>query len=97
MTVDLDYLNIGCGTHFDERWTNIDFVSQDSNVICHDLSKGIPFPDKSFPVVYASHVLEHFSPSDGKILLNECYRVLKKRRNPSFSSPDLEKIIQVTY
>lgn len=94
MTLDLDYLNIGCGAHFNKRWTNIDFVSQDSNVICHDLSKGIPFPDKSFSVVYASHVLEHFSPSDGKILLNECYRVLKKGGTLRLAVPDLEKIIR---
>lgn len=93
MTTKLPYLNVGCGFSFHEDWTNIDFVSTGEGVIAHNLLKGIPFPDSTFEVVYHSHVLEHFSQTDGKKFISECYRVLKNGGILRIAIPDLEKII----
>lgn len=90
----LPYLNIGCGTHFDPSWTNIDFKKTDISVIGHNLLKGIPFPDNSFELVYHSHVLEHFTKPDGVYLMEECFRVLKPNGIIRIAIPDLEQIIR---
>jgi predicted SAM-dependent methyltransferase len=86
-------LNLGCGYNFHPEWVNIDFQSTGKGVIAHNLLLGIPFPDNSFDVIYHSHVLEHFSESEGKKLINECFRVLKKGGIIRIAVPDLEKIV----
>ncbi|MCS7029371.1 MAG: methyltransferase domain-containing protein [Bacteroidia bacterium] len=45
-------------------------------------------------VVYHSHVLEHFSKSDGKKFLQECYRVLKPNGIIRIDILDLERIVK---
>lgn len=85
-------LNLGCGNRFHSFWTNVDFVSNNKNVIAHNLLRGIPFADNLFDVVYHSHVLEHFSKADGELFLNECYRVLKPAGIIRVAVPDLEQI-----
>ncbi len=85
-------LNLGCGTQFHPDWTNIDFISTGEGVLAHNLLKGIPYPDSFFDGVYHSHLLEHFSKSDGANLINECYRVLKPNGIIRIAIPDLEQI-----
>jgi SAM-dependent methyltransferase len=88
----MKYLNLGCGRRFHRAWTNVDFVSEDPQVIPHDLRKGIPFPDGSFEVVYHSHVLEHFSKPEAAFFLKECRRVLRPGGIVRVVVPDLEEI-----
>ena len=85
-------LNLGCGTHYHNSWTNLDFVSTGKNVIAHNLLQGVPFEDNSFDVVYHSHVLEHFNKKDGKAFIKECHRVLKPGGIIRIAVPDLEQI-----
>ena len=85
-------LNLGCGRRYFEDWVNLDFVSSDPSVVAHDLTKGIPFANNSFDVVYHSHVLEHFSKADASTFIHECYRVLKKGGTIRVVVPDLEQI-----
>jgi predicted SAM-dependent methyltransferase len=87
-----NYLNLGCGQRYAATWTNIDFVSKSPHVRAHNLLEGIPFDDETFDVVYHSHVLEHFTPADGKAFLEECRRVLKKGGILRIAVPDLEQI-----
>ena len=91
----MKYLNLGCGTHFSPEWTNIDFVSQSKHVIPYDLTKGIPFPDYHFNVVYHSHVLEHIPKPEVDFFMNECFRVLKKGGIIRLVVPDLEMLTTV--
>jgi SAM-dependent methyltransferase len=85
-------LNLGCGNRFHSFWTNVDFVSNNKNVIAHNLLSGIPFADNSFDIVYHSHVLEHFSKADGELFIKECYRVLHPSGIIRVVVPDLEQI-----
>jgi len=89
----LPYLNLGCGSHFDERWVNMDFSSSSPFVIEHNLLNGIPFPSNHFEVVYHSHVLEHFHKIDGEQFIRECNRVLIPGGIIRIAIPDLEQII----
>lgn len=87
-------LNLGCGKVFHPDWVNLDFVSYDTQVMQHNLRKGIPFKDDSADVIYHSHVLEHFSKEEGKNFLHECYRVLKPNGIIRIVVPDLEQIVR---
>jgi predicted SAM-dependent methyltransferase len=68
-------LNIGCGWDIDQRFINTDKTMNYGADVVWDLEKPAPFPDESFKLVVASHVLEHvfgIMP-----LMDEIYRILK--------------------
>lgn len=88
----MKYLNVGCGSRFHSNWNNIDFNSTGKGVTAHNLGKGIPFPDESFDVVYHSHLLEHFSKTQAKTFVRDCYRVLRPQGVLRVVVPDLEQI-----
>jgi len=88
----MKYLNLGCGSRFHNKWTNVDFQALSSEVIAWDLTRGIPFDNESFDVVYHSHVLEHFSKKQASKFLQECYRVLRSGGVIRIVVPDLEQI-----
>jgi predicted SAM-dependent methyltransferase len=90
----MKYLNLGCGTRFNDAWTNIDRTSGARGVEAFDLDQGIPFPETSFDVVYHSHLLEHFSRKRALPFLRECYRVLRPGGVIRVAVPDLEKIVR---
>ena len=87
-------LNLGCGLRFHPAWTNVDFTSTGKDTIAYDLTKGIPFADASFDVVYHSHLLEHFPKAAAKSFLRECRRVLRPEGVLRVAVPDLEQIAQ---
>lgn len=90
---EFDYLNLGCGTRYHPAWTNVDFTPADTHVIAADVAKGIPFPDRSFDVVYHSHLLEHLPKPAAREFLKECYRVLRPEGILRIAVPDLEAIV----
>jgi predicted SAM-dependent methyltransferase len=85
-------LNIGCGATFHPDWVNLDTAPASPAVRRHDIGSGLPFADGHFSAVYASHVLEHFDPEDGKRLLRDCLRVLEPGGIARIVVPDLEAI-----
>jgi len=87
------YLNLGCGNTFHKNWVNIDFASDSPSVKIHDLSKGIPYDDNSFKLVYHSHVLEHFNQIDAINFLKECYRVTENDGVIRIVIPDLKEAV----
>lgn len=88
----LNCLNLGCGSKYHKEWTNIDFASNEPDVMNHNLLKGIPFSDNYFDVVYHSQVLEHFQKTEAEFFIRECFRVLKKGGIIRIVVPDLENI-----
>ena len=88
----LQLLNLGCGATIDRRWVNLDVKSENPSVMEHDLNRGIPFSEEQFDAVYLSHVLEHFSATNGQRLLRECFRVIKPSGIIRVVVPDLEGI-----
>lgn len=88
-------LNVGCGRCYHDAWVNLDLCHFDSQVLQHDLVKGLPFEDNQFDAVYHSHVLEHLAPDDGTAMIRECYRVLKPGGVLRVVVPDLEQIARL--
>ncbi len=88
-------LNLGCGTRFHPEWVNLDIAPAAPEVKKWDLLGDLPFGDGSFEVIYHSHVLEHFSRSDGQRLLQRCHRVLGRGGIIRVVVPDLERIARI--
>jgi SAM-dependent methyltransferase len=72
----------------DLRWRRLGDV--DPEIIAWDLSRGIPFPDQTFDVVYHAHFLEHLPREAAPVFLSECRRVLKPGAMLRVVVPDLE-------
>ncbi len=85
-------LNLGCGHKISETMINVDFVSDNTRVVQHNLLKPLPFEDNSIDIVYHSNVLEHFSQVDGARFIKENVRVLKVGGILRCVVPDLEDI-----
>lgn len=90
-----DFINLGCGVRFHPEWVNVNFHATGPHVVACDLSKGIPFPNDSFNVVYHSHLLEHFSKAKAHQFLLECRRILKPDGIIRVVVPDLETIARL--
>jgi predicted SAM-dependent methyltransferase len=90
---DMKMLNIGCGATSHSDWVNIDLGV--GNVICHDVTEGLPFPGKMFDVVYHSHLLEHIPLEKALPFMAECSRVLKPGGIVRVLVPDLEQIARL--
>lgn len=88
-------LNLGCGSSFHSAWVNMDFITASKDVIAHDLRRPLPLADATCDVVYASHVLEHFTRGEAQAFLNECHRVLRPGGILRIVVPDLETIARL--
>lgn len=87
----LVYLNLGCGYNFFTEWNNVDLLKNE-NIIQHNIKEELPFYDETFDAVYSSHALEHLTPQDGKKMIKEVFRILKKGGIFRIVVPDLEEI-----
>jgi SAM-dependent methyltransferase len=58
--------------------------------ICHNLRKGIPFPDNSVDAVYHSHLMEHIDRDGVPTFQKEIFRVLKPGGIQRICVPSLE-------
>lgn len=85
------WLELGSGAKKGQNgWITIDMTGAD---ISHDLRNGIPFPSDSVDQIYTSHMFEHIPFRDLLVILDECYRVLKKGGELSVSVPDAGRYI----
>ena len=66
------------------------FSALTENVVVHDLSKGVPFPDNSIDAVYHSHMLEHLDRFVVPHFMKEMLRVLKPGGVHRIVVPDWE-------
>jgi predicted SAM-dependent methyltransferase len=85
-------VNIGCGTTWNPAWTNLDVRPLSPQVRSWDVSRGLPFESEQVDACYASHVLEHLTPEQARVLLVECFRVLRPGSIVRLAVPDLEAI-----
>ena len=61
------------------------------NIMAHDLSRGIPFPDNSVDVIFHSNMLEHLDREVAPKFLAEAFRVLKPGGIHRIVVPDFEQ------
>ncbi len=69
-------LNLGCGEDKKEGYVNLDWSPLVAPDVVHDLNKlPYPFPDDSFDLIEAYHVLEHLEKPF--LIMGEFHRILK--------------------
>ena len=61
--------------------------------ICHDLKKGIPFPNNSADAVYHSHLMEHIDRNAVLAFQRDICRVLKPGGVQRLCVPNLEQLV----
>lgn len=92
---DIRKLHIGCGRHILEGWLNTDYYLFSDTIIFLDATQPFPLDNESFDYVFSEHMIEHISYSQGQMMLNECFRVLKTNGKIRISTPDLSFLIDI--
>jgi predicted SAM-dependent methyltransferase len=88
-------LQIGAQSNSIAGWINVDILPKSVDIIYMDATKRFPFPSDSIDYIYTEHMIEHISFSDAKLMLSECFRVMKKKGKIRISTPDLLFLISL--
>ncbi len=92
MSLSQRRLNLGCGDANYEGHINLD-IKQMSHLHVRGVGQALPFVADSFDQVLCTDVIEHLSAPDGKRLLEEAFRVLRRGGHLILVTPDLDNII----
>lgn len=92
---DQKLLNIGCGKTLHPKWVNIDIVAAVPGVHACDVRRGLPFAADMFDACYCSHMLEHVTRDQAKVIVGEAHRVLRNGGIARFVVPDMEQIARL--
>ena len=87
-------LHLGCGNRHLEGYVNIDFRETPATDLVHDLSKRLPYPDKSVGLIESYHLIEHLSKEKAVRLIRECHRMLVPGCKIIIECPDLDQAIK---
>ncbi len=82
-------LNLGAGNNPIKGWINADIMPKDWNVLYIDAKKKMPFKNNTLDYILSEHLIEHLLREDGKKMLKEFFRILKKGGKIRISAPDI--------
>lgn len=84
-------INLACGGKLcrESGWINADHNPSARDVQHVDLLASLPFPDKTFDVVYHSQFIEHLPADLALAFMKECHRILKPQGVLRLVTPDL--------
>ena len=86
-------INLGSGLNPVAGFVNVDVLPDAPGVdVVADITERLPFDDAAADVLYASHILEHFSHADVPALLADWRRVLRPGGQLLVAVPDLAVI-----
>lgn len=91
-------VKFNCGSFTDMfyfGWYNIDIIDLKEyadnygyHFVQHDFMNPMPVKDSTVDIVFASHLIEHFTREEGEKILSEFYRVMKPSGVIRLSIPD---------
>jgi predicted SAM-dependent methyltransferase len=70
------YINVGCGPNTHTEFINLEYNWQPGIDLCWDLTKGLPFQDRSMSGIFSEHCLEHFSLPTARLVVDDLFRIL---------------------
>ena len=86
-------LQLGCGFNGLEGWLNTDLAPARKEIVFLDVSRRFPIAGATFDLVYSEHLIEHLTLPQGRVMLSECYRILRPGGAIRIATPDLRRII----
>lgn len=92
---DSKRLHLGCGNIRLPKFCNVDILETEAVDVISDISKLDNFADDSIELIYACHVLEHFSHDDAYKVLRRWFDVLKPSGELRISVPDIDRIVKI--
>ena len=84
------HLNVGCGLNCHPRFINLDYRWVPGVDVCWDVTRGLPFENRSLAAVYSEHCLEHLTFDACAGVLREFKRVLEPGGVVRIVVPDAE-------
>jgi len=88
-------LHLGSGSVYIPGFINVDVDRNLQADVYDDISKLRKFRDSSYELIYACHVLEHFSHDEVPHVLKNWTRVLKPGGKIYISVPDIDRIVNI--
>lgn len=88
-------LHLGCGKRNFPGFINVDLADYPHIHYKRSVDDLSVFGDSSADLIYASHVLEYFAPSDASRVLKEWNRVLKLEGELRLAVPDFNALAEV--
>jgi SAM-dependent methyltransferase len=92
---DAKKLHLGCGNIRLPEFCNVDILNTMAVDVVSDISKLDNFSNNSIDLIYACHVLEHFSHEEVKKVLSRWYQVLAPGGELRISVPDIDRIVKI--
>lgn len=92
---DAKRLHLGCGNIRLTGFCNVDILTTAAVDVVSDISKLDNFADNSIELIYACHVLEHFSHDEAVSVLRRWFDVLAPGGELRISVPDLDRIVKI--
>jgi len=92
---DAKKLHLGCGNIRLPGFCNVDILNTIAVDVVSDISKLDNFSNNSIEVIYACHVLEHFSHEEVKQVLRRWFEVLAPGGELRISVPDIDRIVKI--
>jgi predicted SAM-dependent methyltransferase len=89
------FLHLGCGSINAAGYVNVDIRPFSHIHYVHEAYPLEIFKSNQFDLVYASHLLEHYSVQEAPNVLKEWHRVLKKGGILRLGVPDFTTIIEI--
>lgn len=88
-------LHLGCGNIRLPGFCNVDILTTPAVDVKSDISKLDNFADNSIELIYACHVLEHFSHDEAVRVLRRWFEVLEPGGELRISVPDIDRIVKI--
>lgn len=92
---DAKRLHLGCGNIRLPEFCNVDILTTPAVDVVSDISKLDNFADDSIELIYACHVLEHFSHDEADKVLRRWFDVLAPGGELRISVPDIDRIVKI--
>lgn len=91
-------LQIGSGPNPLPGWLNTDlypdiYPERRDQILFLDATRPFPFADATFDYVFSEHQIEHVAEAEARLMLGECFRVLRPGGRIRVATPDLAAIV----
>ena len=88
-------IHIGCSHSTRDGWLATDLIPKSKDVVYLDATDRFPFGNETINYIFCEHMIEHINFLQARIMLKECYRVLKPGGKIRIATPDLDKYLSL--